>query len=102
VFYVIVGDTSEERVTDGDEDTVDGFYPRALAGFILVMTEEGDMIYLGDSVSKHLGIPQVHTAPCSWQRLGHGFDSHWGDPYENECTHCSESLLNKKHLSNCI
>lgn len=41
---------------------MDGFYPRALAGFIMVMTEEGDMIYLGDSVDKHLGIQQVHTA----------------------------------------
>ena len=61
-FNVIAGDTSEERVTDGDEDTMDGFYPRALAGFIMVMTEEGDMIYLGDSVDKHLGIQQVRTA----------------------------------------
>ncbi|XP_071213136.1 hypoxia-inducible factor 1-alpha-like isoform X2 [Salvelinus alpinus] len=72
------GDTSEERVTDGDEDTVDGFYPRALAGFILVMTEEGDMIYLGDSVSKHLGIPQLELLgqsvydfvhPCDQEEL---------------------------------
>ncbi|CAB1348731.1 unnamed protein product [Coregonus sp. 'balchen'] len=30
------GDTSEERVTDGDEDMMDGFYPRALAGFIML------------------------------------------------------------------
>uniref|UniRef100_A0A8C7TRK5 Hypoxia inducible factor 1 subunit alpha, like n=1 Tax=Oncorhynchus mykiss TaxID=8022 RepID=A0A8C7TRK5_ONCMY len=72
------GDTSEDRVTDGDEDTVDAFYPRALAGFILVMTEEGDMIYLGDSVSKHLGIPQLELLgqsvydfvhPCDQEEL---------------------------------
>uniref|UniRef100_A0A8K9V112 Hypoxia inducible factor 1 subunit alpha, like n=1 Tax=Oncorhynchus mykiss TaxID=8022 RepID=A0A8K9V112_ONCMY len=67
-----------DRVTDGDEDTVDAFYPRALAGFILVMTEEGDMIYLGDSVSKHLGIPQLELLgqsvydfvhPCDQEEL---------------------------------
>uniref|UniRef100_A0A8C8CMY8 Hypoxia inducible factor 1 subunit alpha, like n=1 Tax=Oncorhynchus tshawytscha TaxID=74940 RepID=A0A8C8CMY8_ONCTS len=72
------GDTSEERITDGDEDTVDAFYPRALAGFILVMTEEGDMIYLGDSVSKHLGISQLELLgqsvydfvhPCDQEEL---------------------------------
>uniref|UniRef100_A0A8C7TMA9 Hypoxia inducible factor 1 subunit alpha, like n=2 Tax=Oncorhynchus mykiss TaxID=8022 RepID=A0A8C7TMA9_ONCMY len=72
------GDTSEERVTDGDEDTMDGFYPRALAGFIMVMTEEGDMIYLGDSVDKHLGIQQLELLgqsvydfvhPCDQEEL---------------------------------
>uniref|UniRef100_A0A673ZTY6 Hypoxia inducible factor 1 subunit alpha, like n=1 Tax=Salmo trutta TaxID=8032 RepID=A0A673ZTY6_SALTR len=61
-----------------NEDTVDGFYPRALAGFIMVMTEEGDMIYLGDSVSKHLGIPQLELLgqsvydfvhPCDQEEL---------------------------------
>uniref|UniRef100_A0A4W5JK83 Hypoxia inducible factor 1 subunit alpha, like n=1 Tax=Hucho hucho TaxID=62062 RepID=A0A4W5JK83_9TELE len=72
------GDMSEERVTDGDEDTMDGFYPRVLAGFIMVMTEEGDMIYLGDSVDKHLGIQQLELLgqsvydfvhPCDQEEL---------------------------------
>uniref|UniRef100_A0A4W5R5D7 Hypoxia inducible factor 1 subunit alpha, like n=1 Tax=Hucho hucho TaxID=62062 RepID=A0A4W5R5D7_9TELE len=51
--------SGELPLANGEEDTVDGFYPRALAGFIMVMTEEGDMIYLGDTVNKHLGIPQL-------------------------------------------
>ncbi|XP_041733581.1 hypoxia-inducible factor 1-alpha isoform X2 [Coregonus clupeaformis] len=78
MHYLRSGDTSEERVTDGDEDMMDGFYPRALAGFIMVMTEEGDMIYLGDSVNKHLGIPQLELLgqsvydfvhPCDQEEL---------------------------------
>lgn len=44
-----------------DEDPMDAFYPQALAGFIMVMTEEGDMIYLTENVNKHIGITQVHT-----------------------------------------
>lgn len=39
---------------------MDTFYPQALAGFIMVVTEEGDMIYLTENVSKHIGITQVH------------------------------------------
>lgn len=38
---------------------MDTFYPQALAGFIMVTTEEGDMIYLTENVSKHIGITQV-------------------------------------------
>ncbi|CAL8362996.1 unnamed protein product [Merluccius merluccius] len=42
-----------------EEDCMDAFYPRALAGFIMVLTQEGDMIYVSDSVSKHIGIAQL-------------------------------------------
>lgn len=38
---------------------MDAFYPEALAGFIMVMTEEGDMIFLTENVNKHIGITQV-------------------------------------------
>lgn len=38
---------------------MDAFYPQALAGFIMVLTEEGDMIYLTENVSGHIGITQV-------------------------------------------
>lgn len=38
---------------------MDAFYPQALAGFIMVMTEEGDMIYLTENVNKHIGVTQV-------------------------------------------
>lgn len=42
-----------------EEDPMDAFYPQTLAGFITVLTEEGDMIYLTENVSRHIGITQV-------------------------------------------
>lgn len=43
---------------------MDAFYPQALAGFVMVMTEEGDMIFLTENVNKHIGITQVrHESP---------------------------------------
>lgn len=38
---------------------MDGFYPQTLAGFIMVLTEEGDMIFLTENVNKYIGIVQV-------------------------------------------
>lgn len=38
---------------------MDVFYPQALAGFIMVLTEEGDVIYLTENVSRYIGITQV-------------------------------------------
>lgn len=40
---------------------MDGFYPQTLAGFIMALTEEGDMIYLTENVSKYIGIVQVRS-----------------------------------------
>lgn len=52
-----------EKKTEETENPTDGFYQQALAGFILVMTEEGDMIFLSESVSKYIGITQVSVVP---------------------------------------
>lgn len=49
----------EENEEEGVEDPMDAFYPQALAGFIMVMTEEGDLIYLTENVNRHIGITQV-------------------------------------------
>lgn len=38
---------------------MDTFYPQALAGFIMVLTEEGDMIYLTENISRYIGLAQV-------------------------------------------
>lgn len=38
---------------------MDSFYPQTLAGFIMVLTEEGDMIFLTENVNKYIGIVQV-------------------------------------------
>lgn len=49
------GEEDEEQ----DEDPMDAFFPEALAGFIMVVTEEGDMIFLTENVNKHIGVSQV-------------------------------------------
>ncbi|XP_035535487.1 hypoxia inducible factor 1 subunit alpha, like [Morone saxatilis] len=49
----------EKDEEEEEEDPMDTFYPQALAGFIMVITEEGDMIYLTESVSRHIGITQL-------------------------------------------
>ncbi|XP_067102995.1 hypoxia inducible factor 1 subunit alpha, like isoform X2 [Osmerus mordax] len=73
------GEEEEEAEPDAEgEELTDSFYPRALAGFVMVMTEEGDMIYLSDSVSKHIGITQLemigqsvydYIHPCDQEEL---------------------------------
>lgn len=40
---------------------MDIFYPQTLGGFIMVLTEEGDMIYLTENVNKYIGIVQVRS-----------------------------------------
>ncbi|KAF3693335.1 Hypoxia-inducible factor 1-alpha [Channa argus] len=71
-------ESKEEEVVEEDEDPMDSFYPQALAGFIMVMTEDGDMIYLTENVSKHIGITQLELLgqsiydfihPCDQEEL---------------------------------
>ncbi|XP_073318730.1 hypoxia inducible factor 1 subunit alpha, like [Pagrus major] len=68
----------ESEEEEEEEDPMDTFYPEALAGFIMVMTEEGDMIYLTENVSKHIGIAQLELLgqsvydfvhPCDQEEL---------------------------------
>lgn len=42
-----------------EDDPMDSFYLQTLAGFIMVLTEEGDMIFLTENVNKSIGIVQV-------------------------------------------
>ncbi|XP_034024543.1 hypoxia inducible factor 1 subunit alpha, like isoform X2 [Thalassophryne amazonica] len=64
--------------TEEDEDPMNPFYLEVLAGFVMVMTEEGDMIYLSENVSKHIGITQLELLgqsvydfvhPCDQEEL---------------------------------
>ncbi|XP_030634378.1 hypoxia inducible factor 1 subunit alpha, like [Chanos chanos] len=61
-----------------EEDVRDTLYQQALAGFILVMTEEGDMVFLSENVSKYIGITQLELLgqsvydfvhPCDQEEL---------------------------------
>lgn len=53
---------SEINIKERDEDDpMDSFYLQTLAGFIMVLTEEGDMIFLTENVNKSIGIVQVRS-----------------------------------------
>lgn len=45
-------------------ESLDACYLKALEGFVMVLTAEGDMAYLSENVSKHLGLSQVRRAAC--------------------------------------
>ncbi|XP_047247069.1 hypoxia inducible factor 1 subunit alpha, like isoform X1 [Girardinichthys multiradiatus] len=71
-------DKGEKDEEEKDEDPMDGFFPQALAGFIMVMTEEGDMVFLTENVNKHIGITQLELLgqsiydfvhPCDQEEL---------------------------------
>ncbi|MEQ2215887.1 hypothetical protein XENOCAPTIV_007342, partial [Xenoophorus captivus] len=71
-------DEEEKDKEEKDEDPMDGFFPQALAGFIMVMTEEGDMVFLTENVNKHIGITQLELLgqsiydfvhPCDQEEL---------------------------------
>lgn len=36
-------------------------YLKILEGFVMVISTEGDMIFLSENVSKYMGLTQVHT-----------------------------------------
>lgn len=60
------------------EKQLNCFYLKALEGFVLVLTEEGDMIYLSENVNKCMGLTQFeltghsvfdYTHPCDHEEL---------------------------------
>ncbi|XP_077064474.1 hypoxia inducible factor 1 subunit alpha, like isoform X1 [Siphateles boraxobius] len=63
-----------ETKTEETENPTDGFYQQALAGFILVMTEEGDMVFLSESVNKYIGITQLELLGQSVYEFVHPCD----------------------------
>lgn len=53
-----VGEPITGEETDLDLQ-LNGSYLKALDGFLMVLSEDGDMIYLSDNISKCLGLAQV-------------------------------------------
>ena len=60
----------EEKVTEelvSSEES--NMYLRILEGFLMVLSTEGDMIFLSDNVSKYMGLSQVRQNSCSLSRV---------------------------------
>lgn len=51
-------DDKEEKENEL-ESQLNGFYLKALEGFLMVLSEDGDMVYLSENVSKSMGLTQV-------------------------------------------
>ncbi|KAI1897863.1 hypothetical protein AGOR_G00087640 [Albula goreensis] len=50
----------EESQSESDMDSqLNGFYLKALEGFLMVLSEDGDMVYLSENVSKCMGLSQL-------------------------------------------
>ncbi|KAM4566408.1 hypoxia inducible factor 1 subunit alpha, like isoform 2-T2 [Odontesthes bonariensis] len=90
---------NEEGEDEEDEDPMDAFYPQALAGFIMVMTEEGDMIYLTENVNKHIGVTQLELLgqsiydfvhPCDQEELRDLLTPRPGLSKKSQVEHLSE------------
>lgn len=55
------GEEEEKERYDADASEETNMYLRILEGFLMVLSTEGDMIYLSENVSKYMGLTQVHT-----------------------------------------
>ncbi|XP_012693847.2 hypoxia inducible factor 1 subunit alpha, like [Clupea harengus] len=67
-----------EELRKSEEEATDSLYQHALDGFVMVITEDGDLVFLSDSVDKHLGINQLELLgqsaydfvhPCDQEEL---------------------------------
>ncbi|XP_062980035.1 endothelial PAS domain-containing protein 1 [Elgaria multicarinata webbii] len=69
--------TDNEREIETDQQ-MDNLYLKALEGFITVITQDGDMIFLSENISKYMGLTQVEltghsifdfTHPCDHEEI---------------------------------
>lgn len=47
---------------ESDLHDVTSLYGKALDGFVFILSDNGDLAYISESVAKYLGIPQVHKS----------------------------------------
>ena len=50
---------TDEKEVEPDQQ-MDNLYLKALEGFIMVITQDGDMIFLSENISKYMGLTQVN------------------------------------------
>ncbi|KAG9344794.1 hypothetical protein JZ751_010481 [Albula glossodonta] len=65
----------EESQSESDMDSqLNGFYLKALEGFLMVLSEDGDMVYLSENVSKCMGLSQLDLTGQSVFDFAHPCD----------------------------
>ncbi|KAK2831392.1 hypothetical protein Q7C36_016478 [Tachysurus vachellii] len=102
--------TKATPAEEEEEDPIDTFYQQALAGFIMVMSEEGDMVFLSENVSKFIGITQLellgqsvydYVHPCDQEELRDLLTTKLGlfKKKSDSCTECNFFLRLKSTLT---
>ncbi|KAL4237951.1 Hypoxia-inducible factor 1-alpha [Mactra antiquata] len=56
------------------EEKIDTYYPKALEGFLIIFSKEGDIIYVSESVCKVLGMQQIDLMGQSIYEFSHPCD----------------------------
>lgn len=59
--------SENESEAEADQQ-MDNLYLKALEGFIAVVTQDGDMIFLSENISKFMGLTQVTPSSASFKR----------------------------------
>ncbi|XP_068601373.1 hypoxia inducible factor 1 subunit alpha, like [Brachionichthys hirsutus] len=90
-------DESEE---EEEEDPMDSFYPQVLSGFIMVLTEEGDVIYLTENVSSYIGVTQLKLLGQSLFDFIHPCDQEELSDLLSPRTGASKKLLKQRSERN--
>ncbi|KAE8600691.1 hypothetical protein XENTR_v10013357 [Xenopus tropicalis] len=69
---------ADRNIETASEKQLDNLYLKALEGFVAVVTQDGDMIFLSENVNKYLGLTQVEltghsifdfTHPCDHDEI---------------------------------
>lgn len=58
-FFVLFFFLGDLDIEDEMKAQMNCFYLKALDGFVMVLTDDGDMIYISDNVNKYMGLTQV-------------------------------------------
>lgn len=59
LFYLAV--CPEGDLDTDSEKQIDSLYLKALEGFVTVITQDGDMIFISENINKHMGLTQVSS-----------------------------------------
>ena len=69
---------SEPVDTDGEESAlsidslIDNYYLKALDGFAMILSQDGDIIFISENVTQYMGLKQVNKSVselCGWLGL---------------------------------
>ncbi|XP_059368977.1 hypoxia inducible factor 1 subunit alpha b [Carassius carassius] len=67
--------SSDESEKENEEESqLNSFYLKALEGFLMVLSEDGDMVYLSENVSKSMGLSQFDLTGHSIFEFSHPCD----------------------------